>query len=183
MKKIKFILVIILILEYSLYSNNAWGKDKNKLKEIVGNFAGIYLNKEAKDGEFKDINGGKSYKLSDFKGKVIFLNFWATWCPPCRKELPDIQNLYKKYKDNKGFVILAVSLKENPVRIKLFKEKNNYEIPFFYDEIGLLGQTYGVMAIPTTFIIDKNFKIIAKFIGARNWNKEEFNSLLELLLK
>jgi cytochrome c-type biogenesis protein len=109
---------------------------------------------------------GKEHTLSDYKGKVVFLNFWATWCPPCRKEMPDIEELYKEYGENKEDVIfLGVA---NPTsdeypnnsdvkqeEIVSFLEENGYSFPTVFDVSGDLLSTYYISAFPTTFLIDK----------------------------
>lgn len=109
---------------------------------------------------------GKEHTLSDYKGKVVFLNFWATWCPPCRKEMPDIEELYKEYGENKEDVIFLGVV--NPTsdeypnnsdvkqeEIVSFLEENGYSFPTVFDVSGDLLSTYYISAFPTTFLIDK----------------------------
>lgn len=121
---------------------------------------------------------GNNVQLSGFKGKVIVLDFFATWCPPCRQEIPDFIELQKMYGD-KGFVMIGVSL--TPAEdVKPFAEKLgiNYTV--------LIGDekseaAYGpIRSIPTTFVIDKNFNIVKKYIGFRD--KEVFESDIKELL-
>jgi len=109
---------------------------------------------------------GNEHTLSDYKGKVVFLNFWATWCPPCRKEMPDIEKLYREYNFNKDEVVfLGVvnpSSDEYPnnqdvkkEEIISFIEKNGYTFPTVFDETGEVLQNYFISAFPTTFMVDK----------------------------
>jgi len=113
---------------------------------------------------------GNEHTLSDYKGKVVFLNFWATWCPPCRKEMPDIEELYKEYNFNKDEVVfLGVanpSSKDYPNNqdvekddIISFLEENGYSFPTVFDESGEVLHNYNISAFPTTFMIDKEGNI------------------------
>lgn len=122
---------------------------------------------------------GQNVSLSDFKGKAIVLNFFATWCPPCRGEIPDFVELQKAYGD-KGFTFIGVSLvaaKET----KDFADKMGINYPLLIDD-GKVSATYGpVRSIPTTFVIDKDMKIVKMYIGARS--KGDFENDIKELLK
>lgn len=113
---------------------------------------------------------GNEHTLSDYKGKVVFLNFWATWCPPCQKEMPDIEALYNEYNQNQDDVIfLGISnprSEENTNTRELekegvieFLEKNNLTFPVVFDETGEIFNQYSISALPTTFMIDKEGNI------------------------
>lgn len=113
---------------------------------------------------------GNEHTLSDYKGKVVFLNFWATWCPPCRKEMPDIEAMYQEYNQNQEDVIfLGVAnpkSEKNPNTREVekegvieFLEENNLTFPVVFDETGEIFSQYGITALPTTFMIDKNGNI------------------------
>jgi len=126
---------------------------------------------EAEDFSLPDLSG-KVVKLSDFRGKVVFLNFWATWCPPCRAEMPSMQNLYEKLK-GKDFEMLAVSLdRPGKSAVKPFIEERNYTFRVLLDSSGKVAARYGIVSIPTTYIINKEGKIVDKIIGARDWSEE-----------
>ena len=116
---------------------------------------------------------GKTHTLADYKGKVIFLNFWATWCPPCRAEMPDIQKLYERspQEGEKAVVVLGVAApklgsEKDKDGIKAFMEKNDYTYPVLMDRGGKLFEAYGIRAIPTTYLIDRNGNIIGRVQGA-----------------
>lgn len=116
--------------------------------------------------------------LSDFKGKILFLNFWGSWCPPCRTEFPSIQELYNKQKDNVVFVLIAMQDDEEKVRD--FVKKNNYTTPV-YMIAQPLPQNLDFSVFPTTFIIGKNGEILKKDQGAADWNDESVHQFLEKL--
>ncbi len=109
---------------------------------------------------------GKSVKLSDFKGKVVLLNFWATWCPPCREEIPDLVSLQKQYAAQ-GLVVLGVSMDEGgPARVAAFAKKYaiNYPVVMGTDEV---SDAYGgIQVLPTTFIIDRKGNVVDGLQGA-----------------
>ena len=119
---------------------------------------------------------GNKHTLSDYKGKVVFVNFWATWCPPCKKELPEIEELYKEYNFNKDDVVFLgitnpksekypnnsdVSIEE----IKTFLDENGYDFPVLFDETGEILNNYNISAFPTTFMIDKEGNIFGYVPG------------------
>ncbi|MGE4213699.1 MAG: cytochrome c biogenesis protein CcdA [Anaerotignaceae bacterium] len=114
---------------------------------------------------------GNEHKLSDYKGKAVFVNFWATWCPPCKEELPDIEALYNEYNLNQDEVVFLgitnPSSEEYPHNqdsekdeIKAFIEENGYTFPILFDETGEVFQSYSISSFPTTFMIDKEGNIV-----------------------
>jgi peroxiredoxin len=129
----------------------------------------------APDFQVEALSGGK-VKLSDFKGKLVLLNFWATWCPPCREELPSIQALWNKTKD-KGLALLAVSVGESKQTVKSFVDRNKYLFPAYLDPSGQAGALYGARSIPTTCVIDKEGRLIAFIVGSRAYDSPEALSL------
>lgn len=122
---------------------------------------------------------GKTLRLSDFGGKVVLVNFWATWCPPCREETPGFVEIYEKYKE-KGFVILGVAEQSPPKEVGQFLSGFRVTYPVGRDEDGSAAGQYGVRAIPTSFLFDRNGKLYHKFTG---FTPEVFlkNKLQELL--
>ena len=136
------------------------------------------------DFTFLDQNG-KIHRLSSYKGKVIFLNAWATWCGPCRSELPEIDEIYKKYKDSNDVVILTVAFPgksgEGDVSsIKSFMKSNGYSYPVLLDTKGKLLSALGITAFPTTFLFDKKGNIYGYVPGAMKIERME--EVIELTL-
>jgi peroxiredoxin len=132
---------------------------------------------KAVDFTLKDLNE-KSHTLSEYKGKIVFLNFWATWCPPCRAEMPSMQKLYTTW-DSREFVMLAVDIGESREKVKAFAEENGYTFPILLDRDKKVARKYMVRGIPTTYLIGKDGNIIKKIVGSREWTLEEFYSLVE----
>jgi peroxiredoxin len=151
--------------------------------ELINKLGGGRPKKTVKiiDAEIMNMNG-KTSKLSDYNGKVIMLNLWATWCPPCREEMPSMQNLYNDFK-NKNFTIVAVSQGENLNTVKKFLDKKNYTFPIFIDNKNEVAKSYNTGSIPTTYLINKNGNLIAQFIGGRNWYSKESIDLIKELVK
>lgn len=144
----------------------------------------------AYDFQLKD-QYGNLHKLSDYKGKVVFLNFWATWCPPCREEMPYIEEIYKEYGYNKNDVIIlgaaSPATAENPSpqdeseeKIKAFLTKNNYTFPVVFDVKGEIFRNYYINAFPTTFMIDKEGNIMGYVAGGLS--KENMKKIIEMTL-
>jgi thiol-disulfide isomerase/thioredoxin len=132
------------------------------------------------DFELENINGYKE-SLSDYQGKVVFLNFWATWCGPCRIEMPSMQELYDEFNID-GLEIVAVNGGERQKTVVKFLEKNNLSFPVLLDEANMVSSIYGARSIPTTFIIDRNGDILSMTVGAREWYTEEIRALFTDIL-
>ncbi|NIS60488.1 MAG: redoxin domain-containing protein [Proteobacteria bacterium] len=128
----------------------------------------------------KDLNG-QEMKLEDQRGKIIFLNFWATWCPPCRDEMPSMEKLYTEFK-GRDFTMLAVDLQEGAKKVKAFKERFKLNFPILLDSDGEVALKYGVFSIPTTYLIDREGYLIGGALGPRDWATKEAFELFDHLL-
>lgn len=166
MKKYIVILLVVILFGMSIftvknYNNNKIQNSNNKdAKEKLETDNKV----KATDFKLKDLNG-KEVFLSDFKGKKVFLNFWATWCPPCKAEMPAIEKLYQETKDS-DVVILVVNLGEDKQTVKSFIEKNKYTFNVLLDSNQEAAPDYNIVSIPTSFFIDKDGNIVSKKIGA-----------------
>ena len=128
--------------------------------------------------------GGGTVSLSSFKGKVVLLSFWATWCGPCKQEMPEMQTLYQKLKD-KGFEVIAVDMMEDKATVSQFVKTSGYTFPVLLDSTGAVGGgPYGARAIPTNYIVDKAGKLVARKIGidGPGWMSADSVALIETLL-
>ena len=130
---------------------------------------------------FKDETGNIT-DLSDLKGKVVFINFWATWCPPCIAEMPSINKLQEKFKDNKDFIILMVDADNKPEKSIKFMAKRNYNLQVFTPASQIPAELLG-NALPTTVILNKKGKTVFKHEGGADYTNQEFLTFLETLLK
>jgi len=126
---------------------------------------------------------GKKVTLASYKGKLVFLSFWATWCGPCKQELPSIQALYEKLK-GKGFTVVAVDLAEGGKTVNEFVKANGMTFPVLLDTDGKVGGTYEARSIPTNYLLDRNGKILARIVGydGTEWTSPERVALFEKLL-
>lgn len=132
-------------------------------------FAVFANNKVAPNFDLTDLNG-KQVKLSDYKGKVVFLNFWATWCPPCKKEIPDFIELQKKY-SNQGFTFIGIALDDYQSVVRFVKD-NKINYPVVIGDEALVKQYGNIRGIPTSFLVGKDGKIAQRYEGFRT--KEVF---------
>lgn len=129
------------------------------------------------------VSNGAALKLSDLKGKVVLLNFWATWCPPCREEIPSMMKLNSAMA-GKPFQMVAVSIDEGgkPTLEAFFKE-TGMSLPTYLDPSGASSKSYGITGVPESFIIDKQGIIVKKVVGGVSWDAPEVISFLEGLMK
>jgi peroxiredoxin len=116
------------------------------------------------DFTLRDLSG-KRWTLKEMKGSVVLLNFWATWCPPCRKEMPDLDALYRQFKDQ-GLVILAIS-DEDAGKVRPFIDQEKINYPILLDPGGAVGKRFEIAGIPKTFVYDRDGKIVAQSIDMR----------------
>ncbi len=136
---------------------------------------------EAPDFSLEKLNGG-SGSLSDYRGKVVFLHFWATWCVPCRREMPELEKTWLKYRQ-KGFVILGVSANRGNQRlVRDYVSKTGATFPILLDPEGTVRNMYEVTGFPFTYIIGKDGKFIGKKIGEADWSSPALAELLDTLL-
>jgi len=150
----------------------------------VGLICGLNLNcselKSAPDIKLKDLDGNK-FSLSDHLGKVVIVNFWAVWCPPCKLEIPDLVDLYTKYKD-KGLKIIGIAInsgKDKKIREKAEELGINYPV-VNGDDYFIRKSFGGIRAVPTTFIINQEGKFFKNYVGYRK--KEVIEEDIKILL-
>ncbi|WP_044238290.1 TlpA family protein disulfide reductase [Flexithrix dorotheae] len=124
---------------------------------------------------------GNELSLEELKGKIVFMNFWATWCPPCIAEMPSIQELYDNTADS-NIIFLMISTDEDETKIRKFIEKKGYTFPV-YRPASVRPEVYSSNSIPTTFVISLDGKIVYKNVGIANYNSDSFKKLLSNLTK
>lgn len=162
MKNYIFLLSFLLILSTSLFA-----QDETTLVKVGEKAPDFSISME--DGSVKT--------LSDLKGKVIWVNFFANWCPPCRKELPHLEKeVYKKFKSNKNFEVLVIGREHDWATVNKFKADNNYVLPFYPDAKREIFSKYAKQSIPRNFIIDQDGNIAVASIG---FTEKEFNKIIQ----
>ena len=126
--------------------------------------------------------GGKKVSLKDFRGKLVLLNFWATWCAPCREEMPSMERLYLRFKD-KEFVIVGVNVKDRRNDALSFLKELKITFPIALDPDGQVGLLYGAWGLPATYLIDPKGTAIARAWGPADWDSQGARQLITELLK
>lgn len=121
---------------------------------------------------------GNSHTLEELNQKPVFLNVWATWCPPCIAELPSIKDLHSEYGDQVNFILVS---DESPATVKAFVEKNGYENLNFYISSGL-PTDFSTQSIPTTFVISTKAQVVINKKGAARWNSSKMKNILDNLI-
>jgi cytochrome c biogenesis protein CcmG/thiol:disulfide interchange protein DsbE len=143
----------------------------------------LTVGKQAPDFTLPDLND-REVRLSDYRGKVVFLNFWATWCKPCREEMPSMEVLYRNFEKD-GLVILAVSIDRVTTKkdIPPFVKSLNLTFPILIDSWGQTDKRYKLMGVPETYIIDQQGVLREKIIGPRDWTRLDNLQIVTQLLK
>ncbi|MGM0553326.1 MAG: TlpA family protein disulfide reductase [Pseudomonadota bacterium] len=128
-----------------------------------------------------DDTDGVRHQLEQYRGEVVVVNFWATWCPPCREELPSLQRLWEDKRDQ-GLVVLGVNVGEDAERIFLFTADYPVDFPLLMDRDSTVIEAWPVRGIPTTFILDREGRMVYRAIGAREFDAPELRAHLRELL-
>ena len=134
------------------------------------------VNKPAPDFTIQDLKGN-TWKLSDLRGKVVFLNFWATWCPPCREEMPSMKALYEDM-DKSKFEMLTILINDQPANGEAFARQLGLDFPILVDQEGRIGALYGLTGVPETFLIDAQGILRQKYIGPQQWDSSGAKELI-----
>ncbi len=184
-----YVLSIILVtvvgigsyLFYSQYAAVA-GSPEQELERLFGNMGILKMPHPTPPLEIQlgDLLGN-TVRLSEFRGKIVFLNFWATWCPTCVVEMPSMEKLHRRFKDQ-DFAMIAVNLKESETQVKSFFEKLQLSFTALLDVNGEVASGLAVNALPTTFFLDKKGRIIGMALGPREWDNQASIELFEFLI-
>ncbi len=170
-----FVLLLLLIPHFPVEGREEDLFSKIKISSIKGD-------KRAPDFSLIDLNG-RRVGLKQFKGKIIFLNFWATWCGPCKEEMPSLEVLHQQFKE-RNFVLLTISVDYEGLKpVQEFINKHHYTFPVLLDSKCESLDLFEVKGIPTTFIINKKGRMIGRAIGPRDWKSPEVVSLVNLLIE
>jgi len=124
---------------------------------------------------------GKPISLKDLRGKVVFLNFWATWCIPCRQEMPAMEKLHRELK-GQGLEVVAINYRETKEEIRKFFDELGLTFTILLDKDGKVSEEYGVWSLPLSYFIDRKGEFVGKAIGSREWDSQEARAFFQRLL-
>ncbi len=172
----KFIILSAICL---LFSFPAFSQERSLYSKI--GIQSIRANMKVPDFCLEGLNG-KRVQLRGLKGNIILLNFWATWCGPCKDEMPSMETLYQRYKE-RDFALLTISVDEGSSEAtRKFIQKNRYSFSVLVDPTGKTLDLFEIDRIPATVIIDKKGRTVGRAIGPRDWSKPEVFSLIDQML-
>lgn len=175
-----FIMDMTLLKDNGLVENTANNEKYEKIENPNDLPVGLEVEERAPSFELTTLDGEK-ISSDDLKGKKVLLNFWATWCPPCKEEMPDMQNLYEEYKDEDVAVVgvNVTSTEKNREDVEKFVKEYQLTFPILMDELGEVTHQFEILSFPTTYFIDSDGVIRSKVIGALS--KEKMYAEMNLL--
>jgi peroxiredoxin len=176
MRNIALVIIVLLVgaSVYLVSSSSSRPPSEMAKAVIVGEIA--------PDFQLEDTKGSK-ISLSELRGKVVMVNFWATWCPPCIEEMPSMERLHEVMAAD-DFVMLAINTEQNGRSVVSdFLKKTPYTFPILYDDKGDVQKLYGVYKFPESFIVDKDGKVVEKIIGPLDWSSTKTIKYLKGLTK
>jgi thiol-disulfide isomerase/thioredoxin len=153
------------------------------LPEMSHTLTALKPAKAAKNFTLPD-QDGKPHKLSDYRGKVVLVNFWATWCPPCRREMPSMERLSQRLKDQ-PFIILGINQQEDPERVFVFTAQvdPSPNFPILFDSNSKIANAWGVLGLPASFIVDQQGRVVYRAMGGREFDHPDIELAIRRLLK
>ncbi len=158
--------------------------DDSDLVDAIVDLDGQWVDRQAPGFELPD-RQGRIHQLSEYHGQVVFLNFWASFCEPCRREMPSMESLVRQY-ESQGLTMVAVSLDSDWSEVDRFMAAflpgQRSAMTVLLDSSESLAQTYGTELIPETYIIDREGRIVARFAGDYDWTRPEVKQIIEGLL-
>ncbi|MDH5386991.1 MAG: TlpA family protein disulfide reductase [Gammaproteobacteria bacterium] len=171
------IIILMFCISFSMASHAAWEQP-----ELGYNLSPLAKPVDAPIFKLEDMDEYE-YDFSEYRGKVVLLNFWATWCPPCKREMPSMERLYQKLK-GKDFTVLGVNQMEDGDRIFAFSGSLDTQPTFniLLDTDSQVSQSYAVRGLPTTYLIDKKGKIRYRAVGGREFDHPEVEKIIEALM-
>ena len=163
-----------------------WSMNKHPgVLDAVAELGGEWVDRPAPEFDLPDSNGNR-HRLSDYRGKVVFLNFWASFCDPCREEMPSMENLVRQY-EPQGMVMIAISHDTEQAHMDDFMAQflpgQRSVMTTLWDPEITAAPRYGTALIPETYIINRDGQIVARFVNAYDWTRPEVKRLIEALLR
>lgn len=162
-----------------------WGADRDPaLARAISELDGEWVGRSAPEFELSDLDGA-THRLRDYRGEVIFLNFWASFCAPCRREMPSMERLIREYED-RGLEMLAITFDPNREDAQAFLQEflpnERSHMTVLWDPESEVGERFGTELLPETYIIDRDGRVIARFVNAYDWTRPEVKRLVETLM-
>ena len=184
--RFRLLVLVLAALTVLLIQFVPWGMDANPaVLASVGDLGGEWVDRPAPPFELPD-STGRMHSLSEYRGKVVFLNFWASFCIPCREEMPSMEALVRQYEDQ-GMVMIAVSHDTKQADMDGFMAEflpgQRSSMTVLWDPTAEVGAKYGTELIPETYIIDREGRIVARFVNAYDWTRPEVKQLIESLIR
>ncbi len=177
-EKLKSKGIILIIILLAAVAVLVFGVKSRKVQAPTGTVVGL----DAPELVVQDLSG-KKYTLSELKGSVVFINFWATWCDSCKEEMPSIQKLYNSFRDEKGMRVITVLYRDDYKNVDAYMKQNNYGFPVLMDSEDRSARAYGLTGVPETYIVDKKGILREKVIGPADWSSPQAMSLIANLIK
>jgi len=171
--------VVLLGLAFCPQATVVWAQSKINYK-VIPNLEAMKENPATPDFTLSTPEG-KKISLRDYRGKIVFLNFWASWCTPCREEMPSMEKLYQEFKDS-NFVVLAVNVKDRKQDAVNFVKEMKINYPIALDPDGQVGLLYGAWGLPTTYLIGPKGEGLARAWGPANWYGPAARKLIQELV-
>lgn len=163
----------------------AWRQPVNRSAEPASPFAEMSVVRYKGTAEAPDFSlpslDGDPVTLSALRGQVVFLNFWATWCPPCREEMPSIERLHRELRIE-GLAVLALDVGESPAVVARFVESFRLSFPVLLDADSEVSRRYGISGLPTTVLVDRSGRVVGGAVGPRDWASPAGRALMRSLL-
>ncbi|MBF0317867.1 MAG: TlpA family protein disulfide reductase [Nitrospirae bacterium] len=167
------ILVIMLLIAALVVQGGFKGGQKNRpTRAVEGLNAPAFTLKDAK---------GNTLTLEDLKGKAVLLNFWATWCTACVEEIPSLQSLYARQKDNPDFKVVTVLFKDSLEKAVSFMKDGKYDFPVLQDPEHKSAKAYGLTGVPETFLIDRRGVVVKRILGPVEWDSKSARDMISKL--
>ncbi len=181
-----FLATIVCFLALANSAEGFFHKKKEKASVNEDYFKKLGIEKPEKrilapDFTLEDLSG-KRIRLKSLRGKVVFLNFWATWCIPCRQEMPTMEKLHRELK-GKGLEVIAINIKETKKEIQEFLDELGLTFTVLLDKDGKVSEEYGAWSIPLSYFINRKGEFVGKVNGYRDWHSKEANGFFQELLR